>query len=321
MPTLSTATAHRGLLYTLSISVIAITLYSIRFAIDAAEMLFMRFEGKTAVACGCTIIPATTHPALLFLVVFASATLLFFSIRILFYTFHTLQSTQSTLRRWNVIYTKTISFFHHTYTLRVISAQQHLLCSSGIFTSTIYISTHTLHTLSTEELRAAVLHEIGHIRHHHPLHTQLTLALTRAFYLDRLSELRAYMLYAHEHTADSFALQFIPRTHVLSAITRLFGAHIQPTTLPQFSLEESRIKTLLGYSAPRTPLSITLTLLAFCITASTSLIPLTLFARSDTLPQTHLSGGGTCAYVEPPEAEYICVQDAGQTLLFNVFNY
>lgn len=272
----------------------------------------MHTIGKTAVACGCAIMPTTIHPVLMTGVIIVSLIVIALAVRMLVLLVHTIISTRRTLKSWRIVSSRLMKFDGRIFAFTVVALDAPLLCSAGVLDQTIYISTHTLNTLSNTELLAATLHELGHLKHHHPLHFQLFTALTRAFFMSQ-SSLTSYHAFAHENTADVYALRFVPRSALLSAITHFFAAPVD-VALPHFSLEESRIKMLLGYAAPQAPRALNLALLALCITACMSFFPLTLFAQTDPLPELKNAEGRTCAYVEPPSEQFVCLEGVNETI-------
>lgn len=303
------------LVYTIAASVLVGLLMSITPAINAGTALWMHITGKTAVACGCAILPTTTHPLILVSVLLVSSILAFLTVRMIVSLILTIVRTRRTLSSWNEVYMRKMRFEHTSFTLHVVDLPYALLCSAGIFSAHIFVSTATLHTLTREELCAATLHEIGHVSKHHPLAYITFTSLCTALFLSRFSLLRAYHAFAHEASADTYALRFTSRAKLLSAITH-FITSPQTLALPYFSLEESRIKILLGYDAPKPHGVTTLTLLSITCTTLMSLTPLTLFAQSDTLRRgPGWQGESVCAYVAPPTEEYLCIQDAGQTII------
>lgn len=303
------------LVYAIAASVLLGALVSITPALNAGTALWMRISGKTAVACGCSILPTTTHPLILLSVVLVSGILAFLTLRMIISLIFTIVRTRHTISSWTQVYTRKMRFEDTPFTLHVIDLPYPLLCSAGVFSAHIFISTATLHTLSSEELCAAVLHEIGHVSKHHPLAYVVFTSICDALFLSRLSLLNSYHAFAREAQADTFALQYTSRTKLLSAITH-FITSPQTLALPYFSLEESRIKILLGYAAPKPHKLTTLTLLSITCATLMSLTPLTLFAESDTLRRgPEWQGESVCAYVAPPTEEYLCIQDAGQTII------
>lgn len=314
---------QRTLLYIVSVVVLIGDAFSIPVFLQSGELLVMRALGKTAVACGCAIVPALSNPIIFVSAFLTSATFIFFALRIIISIIRTILHTRRTINSWTILSHRILSFEGKTYSLNVIRSVDSLVCSAGTFFPELYISTSAMRRLTADELLAATLHEIGHIRAHHPLHTQLATALARVFFLSQYSTFAQYQSFAHEHAADTYALRFIKRTQLLSAITHFFSPVETDAALSLFSLEESRIKLLLGYAAPTAPSMFSSVLILVLVIAGVSFFPLTLFARSDTLAAANAWQGQnntTCAYVAPPPEEYICVQDVGQTLLIYPIN-
>ncbi|MCW1930053.1 MAG: hypothetical protein KIH62_001920 [Candidatus Kerfeldbacteria bacterium] len=306
-------TIQRAFVYASAFIVLAAGVMSISVLIQSIQLAYFNTIGKTAVVCGCEITNTSIHPALLTVAIIISTSMIALAVRMLILLAYTFFKTQKTIRSWEVASSRLMMFEGRIFTFTVVKLDTPLLCSAGIFDNAIYISTHTLNTLSTQELLAATLHELGHLKHHHPLHFQLFSALTRSLFISRTSPLNSYHAFAHEHTADLYALRFVQRGALLSAITHFFSS--TPTVaLPHFSLEESRIKLLLGYAAPQAPRTLNFTVIAILVASIATFLPLTLFARTESIAELKDHNNQRCAYVEPPQHTFICMQSLGQTL-------
>lgn len=172
-----------------------------------------------------------------------------------------------------------------SYRIALVKKNAPLLCTIGIFRPTIFMSTYTNALFSAKEKQAALLHEIGHIRHHD----------TRVrFFLWHMIPKKYHPILElqQEHRADQFALSFIDAHSVLSALTRMYTQKSSLQSAAFFGSTEERMRVLLEKNTPsHKKIKNTATLFLFLLSCG-----FFLFAHS-----IHWSAAASSAHTEPSQ--------------------
>jgi Zn-dependent protease with chaperone function len=128
----------------------------------------------------------------------------------------------------------------------------------GLFRPRIGISTGLVQSLTRDELKAVLLHEDHHRRHHDPLRGLLAEVLAGTlFFLPVSAELRDLFLTSLELAADRHAVRLAGRPSLAGALQKLLthphAPHLSMPGIAGLSATEIRIAELLGdqESAPR----------------------------------------------------------------------
>ena len=128
----------------------------------------------------------------------------------------------------------------------------------GLFRPRIGITTGLVESLTQHELKAVLLHEEYHRRHHDPLRGLLAEVLAGSlFFLPVAADLRDLFLTSLELEADRHAVRFAGRPSLAGALQKLLthprALHLSVPGIAGLSATERRIAELLGdqASAPR----------------------------------------------------------------------
>jgi Zn-dependent protease with chaperone function len=121
----------------------------------------------------------------------------------------------------------------------------------GLFRPRIGISTGLVETLTQQELKAVLLHEDYHRRHHDPLRGLLAEVLAGSlFFLPVSGELRDLFLTSLELAADRHAVRFAGRPSLAGALQKLLthprALHLSVPGIAGLNATETRIAELLG---------------------------------------------------------------------------
>ncbi len=100
----------------------------------------------------------------------------------------------------------------------VVRSPSHEVFCSGTIRPTIYISLPIVHQVTSDELRAIIIHELSHLRSRDPLRILLSALMSRSmFFVPGLSSLIRHFLTDIELAADDRATERLRSTHSLSS--------------------------------------------------------------------------------------------------------
>lgn len=141
---------------------------------------------------------------------------------------------------------------------RIIDSLKPLVFTAGVFKPEVFVSKGLIEALSEEELRAVLLHELGHGKRWDPLRLLIVRTISDAlWFLPFIRELAAGFLDAAEQAADEAAVQRLPDPlDLASAIVKVakggLAQDLQRATglAGALSLEE-RVMRLLDPASPR----------------------------------------------------------------------